>query len=92
MKVARYEVPGTDAKRDVRPDRDDRNVWLLVSRIRLHEPNQPSIVPAGTGRVSFSIPGTFVPGYIHWVPAGRLGTRRSPSKNLTDMLTHMVSR
>jgi len=30
MKVAQYEVLGIDAKRDIRPGRDDRNVWLLV--------------------------------------------------------------
>ena len=31
MKVAQYEVLGNDAKRPVRPARDDRNVRLLVS-------------------------------------------------------------
>jgi hypothetical protein len=31
VKVAQYEVLGNDAKRPVRPGRDDRNVRLLVS-------------------------------------------------------------
>jgi hypothetical protein len=31
VKVAQYEVLGNDAKRHVRPVRDDRNVRLLVS-------------------------------------------------------------
>src|ERR1700730_11253187 len=31
VKVAQYEVLGNDAKRPVRPARDDRNVRLLVS-------------------------------------------------------------
>jgi hypothetical protein len=31
VKVAQYEVLGNDAKRHVRPARDDRNVRLLVS-------------------------------------------------------------
>jgi hypothetical protein len=30
VKVAQYEVLGNDAKRQVRPVRDDRNVRLLV--------------------------------------------------------------
>ncbi len=50
MKVAQYEVLGNDAKRDVRPGRDDRNLRLLVSRMRLHDRKQPSIVPSGTRR------------------------------------------
>jgi len=32
MKEAQYEVLGNDAKRHVRPARDDRNIRLLVSR------------------------------------------------------------
>ncbi len=31
MKVAQYEVLGNDAKRQIRPVRDDRNVRLSVS-------------------------------------------------------------
>jgi hypothetical protein len=31
VKVAQYEVLGNDAKRQVRPARDDRDAWLLVS-------------------------------------------------------------
>ena len=34
---AQYEVLGNGAKRDVRPARDDRKVWLLVCRMRLHQ-------------------------------------------------------
>jgi hypothetical protein len=34
MKVAQYEVLGNDAKGNIRPDRDDRNVWLLDSHMR----------------------------------------------------------
>ena len=40
-KVAQYEVLGNDAKRNARPDRDDRTVWLLVSYIWLRERKQP---------------------------------------------------
>ena len=53
MKVAQYEVLGIDAKRDIRPGRDDRNVWLLISLIRLRERNQPIDRPSGTD-VSFN--------------------------------------
>jgi hypothetical protein len=31
VKVAQYEVLGNDAKRQVRPVRDDRIAWRLVS-------------------------------------------------------------
>jgi hypothetical protein len=31
VKVTQYEVLGNGAKRRVRPGRDDRNAWLLVS-------------------------------------------------------------
>jgi hypothetical protein len=31
VKVAQYEVLGNDAKRQVRPGRDDRIAWRLVS-------------------------------------------------------------
>jgi hypothetical protein len=31
VKVAQYEVLGNDAKRQVRPGRDDRIAWCLVS-------------------------------------------------------------
>jgi hypothetical protein len=48
MKVAQYEVLGIDAKRDIRPGRDDRNVWLL-DYPSTHQHDQPSIVPSGTG-------------------------------------------
>ena len=41
---------GNEAKEDVRPARDDRNVELLVYRIRVPERERPSIVPSGTGR------------------------------------------
>ena len=35
MKVAQHEVLGNDAKRNVRPGRDDRNIWLLISLMPL---------------------------------------------------------
>jgi hypothetical protein len=50
MKVAQYEVLGNEAKREVRPARDDRNVRLPISRTRLPECKHPSIVPSGTRR------------------------------------------
>jgi hypothetical protein len=44
MKVARLEVPGNEAKEDVRSASDDRNVQPLVCRIRVPERERPSIV------------------------------------------------
>jgi hypothetical protein len=50
MKVAPVRSAGNEAKRNARADSperafeamDDRNVWLLVSHIRLHEGKQPT--------------------------------------------------
>jgi len=50
MKVAQHFVLGNEAKQDVRPARDDRNVQPLVYRVRVPERERPSIVPSGTGR------------------------------------------
>jgi len=50
VKVAQYEVLGNDEKRYVRPVRDDRYAWLLVSRVAKRVP--------GIGRSSRS---AFVP-------------------------------
>jgi len=44
MKVAQYEVLGNDAKRHVRPARDDRNIGF-ESRMRLSDCQHSSIVP-----------------------------------------------
>jgi hypothetical protein len=54
-KVARYEVPGHNAKRDVRPARDDRNGRLLVSRARLSDYQHLSIVPFLLRRPDFRL-------------------------------------
>jgi hypothetical protein len=53
MKVAQYEVLGNDARRHVRPARDDRNVRLPTTRMRLHQRKLPSIGPS-SGRAAFS--------------------------------------
>ena len=73
---AQYEVLGNDARRDVRPVRDDRNVQLPVSRMQLHERKQPSIVPSGT---LFSETRTqhFVLGFIGSLPPSPSGLWRT---------------
>ncbi len=38
LKVAQYEVLGNEARRHVRPARDDRKVWRLVPRAHKHLP------------------------------------------------------
>jgi hypothetical protein len=45
VKVAQYEVLGNDAKRHVRPVRDDRNVRLLVVSHAAQDCQHWSIVP-----------------------------------------------
>ncbi len=50
MKVAQYEVLGNNAKRDVRPVRDDRSVLAPGPLLCGFTSEQPSIVPSGTGR------------------------------------------
>jgi hypothetical protein len=54
MKVAQYPAAaglGNDAKRNSRPDRDDRTVWLLVSYLRLRERMQPIDRPVRDGPI-----------------------------------------
>jgi hypothetical protein len=41
VKVAQYEVLGNDAKRQVRPGRDDRIAWRLVSHAAQRLPASP---------------------------------------------------
>jgi len=53
VKVAQYEVLGNDVIEISVPAGDDRNVWLLISLIRLRERNQPIDRPSGTD-VSFN--------------------------------------
>ena len=62
LKVAQYEVLGNDAKRHVRPGRDDRKTSGIWSRTPLSDCQLRSIVPAGTD-VSF----------LHHFPALRTG-------------------
>jgi len=65
MKVAQYEVLGNEAKRDVRPVRDDRNGRLWVSRARLSDCHHSSIVPSGTDCSLKMLTQHFVLGYFH---------------------------
>ncbi len=70
MKVAQYEVLGNDAKRNVRPGGDDRNVCLLVSHTRLHERKKPIDRPLRDDPRFFLYSRHFVPGYFRNVPTG----------------------
>jgi hypothetical protein len=71
MKVAQYEVLGYAANRHARRARDDRNVWLLASHIRLGKA-QAVNRSSRPGRLTFSERTTqhFVLGYFHLVPPG----------------------
>jgi len=80
MKVAQYEVLGNDAKRHVRPARDDRNIGF-ESCMRLSDCQHSSIVPfllrhpdygglAGTDRSLKTLTQHFVLGYFRRIPAG----------------------
>jgi hypothetical protein len=69
VKVAQYEVLGNDAKRQVRPGRDDRIAWRLVSHAA-HDCLHRSIVPSGTDRSLKTLTQHFVLGYFRKVPAG----------------------
>jgi hypothetical protein len=75
-KVAQYEVLGNEAKKQVRPVRDDRNGRLWVSRARLSDCQHSSIVPfllrrpdyggqAGTDCSLKTLTQHFVLGYFH---------------------------
>ncbi len=62
---------GNDAKRNVRPGRDDRNIWLLISLMPLTRVSSPR--SSHPGRSLFkTLTQHFVLGYFHWVPPGRL--------------------
>jgi hypothetical protein len=77
MKVAQYEVLGNDAKRNARPDRDDRTVWLLVSYIWLRERKQPIDRPVRDGPLFMKAN----PATSYWATfIGSLRDRRSPSR------------
>jgi hypothetical protein len=69
VKVAQYESAGNEAKRDVRPARDDRNIRLW-SRTRLGDCQHPSIVPSGTDSSLKTLTQHFVLGYFRQVPTG----------------------
>jgi hypothetical protein len=47
MKVAQHEVLGNDAKKHIRPVRDDSKVWLWF-RMPLSDCQHWSIAPSGT--------------------------------------------
>ena len=85
MKVAQYEVLGNDAKRPVRPARDDRNVRLLVSH-PLSDCHHWSIVPSASGTDTSlkTLTQHFVLGYFRQVPAGLLSltTNSDPDRDL----------
>src|ERR1700758_2703379 len=69
MKVAQYEVLGNDAKRPVRPARDDRNVRLLVSHAAQRLP--PLVDRPVRDRDGYSLKKLtqhFVLGYFHLRP------------------------
>jgi hypothetical protein len=69
VKVAQYEVLGYDAKRRVRPVRDDKNVRFW-SRMPLSDFQHWSIVPFGTDSSLRTLTQHFVLGYFREVPAG----------------------
>jgi hypothetical protein len=71
MKVAQYEVLGNDAKGSVRPGRDDRNLWLLVSHIRLHGRKEPIDRPIRDGELFKNANPALRTGLLSFVPSGR---------------------
>jgi hypothetical protein len=75
LKTNPVRVVGHDAKE--MSVRDDRNVWLLVSRVWFHKREEESIVPSGTGRFFWTPTQHFVLGYFHRVPPGRLSRSTS---------------
>jgi hypothetical protein len=70
VKEAQYEVLGNDAKRHVRPDRDDRKRSAFWSRAPLSDCQHRSIVPSGTDSPLRTLTQHFVLGYFREVPAG----------------------
>jgi hypothetical protein len=78
VKVAQYEVLGNDAKRHVRPGRDDRNVRLLVSHAAQRLPafgrsSRPGRIP-----LLRTLTQHFVLGYFREVPAGLIFSNHQP--------------
>jgi hypothetical protein len=69
MKVAQYEVLGIDAKRDIRPGRDDRDVWLLVFLMPFTSVSNLDR-PIRDGSLIKTLTQHFVLGYFHQVPPG----------------------
>jgi len=66
MKVeAQYEVLGNDVKRDIRPGRDDRNVWLLISRYTASRAQAANRSSLGDGPVLQHLTQHFVLSYFH---------------------------
>ena len=69
MKVAQHEVLGNDAKRNVRPGRDDRNIWLLISLMPLTRVSSPR--SSHPGRSLFkTLTQHFVLGLLSLGPSG----------------------
>jgi hypothetical protein len=86
VKVAQYEVLGNDAKRQVRPGRDDRIAWRLVSHAAQRLPaslDRPFLLrhpdyggQAGTDSSLKTLTQHFVLGYFREVPAGPIFSNR----------------
>jgi len=75
-KVAQYEVLGNDAKRRVRPGRDDRKRSAFWSRTPLSDRQHRSIVPSGTDSPLRTLTQHFVLGFFREVPAGLIFSNR----------------
>jgi hypothetical protein len=76
MKVAQYEVLVNDAKRNARPDRDDRTVWLLVSYIWLRERKQPIDRPVRDGPLFMKANPALRTGLLSSGPSGTVAALR----------------
>jgi hypothetical protein len=78
MKVAQYEVLGNDAKRNARPDRDGRTVWLLVAYIRLRDRKQPidRPVPVRDGPLFLNTNPALRTGLLSSAPSGTVAALR----------------
>ncbi len=77
MKVAQYEVLGNNAKRDVRPVRDDRSV-LAPSPLVRGFTSVSSRRSSRPGRAAFlNATQHFVLGFFHSVPPGRVSAHVS---------------
>jgi hypothetical protein len=79
MKVAQYPAAaglGNDAKRNARPDRDDRTVWLLVSYIRLRDRKQPIDRPVRDGTLFLNANPALRTGLLSSAPSGTVAALR----------------